>query len=148
MNMAKRMLLVPEEALSSPERKANLDAEVEPTLSVPRTKNLDVEVILSAIPKNYKNRARALMNHIAADPQQRIQWNERGELIYHGKVISGSHITDLLKNSQRQYRHLQPVGYQEFQDGLKELNVPIGLMEARPGPPGLRLAPQDMWLSV
>ena len=139
--MAQRMLLVPEQtyhgtlAASSP---------------VPqRMESLDVEVILSAIPKNYRNRARALVNHITADPQQTLQWNERGEIIYHGKVIPGSHITDLLKNSQRQYRHLQPAGYREFQDGLKELNIPIGLMDARPGPPGQRLAPQNnMWLSV
>ena len=88
------------------------------------------------------------MNHITADPQQRIQWNERGELLHHGKVIPGSHITDLLKNSQRQYRHSNPVGLQEFQDGLKELNIPIGLMEPRPGPPGQRLVPQNKWLNL
>ena len=81
---------------------------------------MDTEVILSAIPKNYRTRAQALLNHITADPQHRFRWNQQGELIYRGQVIPGSHITDLLKNSQR---HSQPVGLQEFQDGLKELNI-------------------------
>ena len=107
---------------------------------------LDVDIIMSAIPKNFKTRARALLNHIVADPEQRMQWNERGELIYHGKVIPGSHITDLLKNSQRQYKHSVLAGQEEFQKGLKDLNIPIGLMEARPGPPGQRLVAQ--WLKV
>lgn len=134
--MAHKMMLVPVENhqdVSTPE--------------VQTKDKLDVEVILSAIPKNFRTRARALVNHIAADPEHRLQWNERGELIYHGKVIPGSHITDLLKNSQRQYKHSQPVGQREFHDGLKELNIPIGLMEARPGPPGQRLVPQK-WLTV
>jgi len=114
------------------------------------TDSLDVEVILSAIPKNYRTRARALINHISADGQHRLQWNGRGELVYHGKVIPGSHITDLLKNSQRQYKHFQPVGQQEFRAGLKELNIPSGLMETRPGPPGIRLSPKKpiQWLNV
>ena len=109
---------------------------------------LDMDVILSAIPKNFRTRARALLNHITADPEHRLQWNERGELVYYGKVITGSHITDLLKNSQRQYRHSQPVGHVEFQKALNELNIPIGLMETRPGPPGQRLTPQNQWLNL
>lgn len=124
--MAHKMMLVPAEGPSE------------------QSNGLDVEVILSAIPKNFRTRARALMNHIVADPQQRIHWNAQGELIYHGEVIPGSHITDLLKNSQRQYKHSMPVGQEEFQDGLKELNIPIGLVEARPGPPGQRLG----WITV
>lgn len=107
---------------------------------------LDVGVILSAIPKNYRTRAKALLNHITADPQQRLKWNRHGELIHDGRLIPGSHITDLLKNSQRQYKHVQPVGLEEFQDSLKELNIPVGLTENRPGPPGERV--EKKWLTV
>ena len=122
----------------------------QPNPSTEERKNgLDVEVILSAIPKNFRTRARALMNHIAADPQQRLRWNERGELVYHDDLIPGSHITDLLKNSQRQYKHSQPVGQREFREGLGELNVPVGLMETRLGPPGQRLVAMPRgWLKV
>lgn len=121
----------------------------QPQSSDQREENgLDVDIILSAIPKNFRTRARALLNHITADPEQRLRWNGQGELIYHGKVIPGSHITDLLKNSQRQYKHSMPMGLEEFQDGLRELNIPIGLMEKRPGPPGERLEPQKKWLTL
>lgn len=133
--MARKMMLVP--------------VENEVGGSTEEENGLDVDIILSAIPKNFRTRAKALLNHIAADPQQRLRWNQQGELIYHGKLIPGSHITDLLKNSQRQYRHSSPVGLKEFQDGLKELNIPIGLVEMRPpGPPGERLVPQNKWLTV
>ncbi len=132
--MARKMILVPFEG----------------DLKDERDYGLDVDIILSAIPKNYKTRARALLNHIIADPQHRLRWNQQGELIYHGKVIHGSHITDLLKNSQRQYRHSQPVGLDEFKNGLKELNIPVGLVEARPGPPGERDvdSSNSTWLAV
>jgi len=106
---------------------------------------LDVDVILSAIPKNFRNRAKSLLTHIMADTAHTLQWNERGELLYRGTLIPGSHITDLLKNSQRHYRHLQPIGQKEFRKGLQELNVPLGLLET--GPPGI---PKDepTWVNV
>ena len=112
--MARKMILVPIE-------------KYEGGFQNTETEALDTHVILSAIPKNYKRRAEALLNHITADPQHRLQWNSQGELIYHGKTIHGSHITDLIKNSQRPYRK-QPAGEEEFQRGLQELNIPIGLV--------------------
>jgi hypothetical protein len=98
---------------------------------------LEAEVILSAIPKYFRNRAQSLLNHIWADPQHTLQWNDRGELIVKGVVIPGSHITDLLKNS------LQPLGQKEFHEGLKELNIPLGLLES--APPAIK---KDTWLHV
>lgn len=129
--MARKMMLVPVDSIQP--------------LVEGLENGLDEEIILSAIPKNYKTRVQALLNHMTADPQHRLQWNKKGELIYHGQVIPGSHITDLLKNSQRQYKHA-PVGLQEFQDGLKEINIPIGLLEVRHGPPGQRISLPKGWL--
>ena len=141
--MAHKMMLVPVETGQATHYQTAPKPE-----EITRNK-LDAEVILSAIPKNFRNRARALLNHITADPQRRLQWNDRGELVYHGEVVNGSHITDLLKNSQRQYKHSQPMGQQQFQNGLKELNIPTGLMETKPGPPGVRVSSDQMqWLSV
>ena len=140
--MARKMVLVPIERYQEDHK---LGQRNEPA-------PLDIEVILSAVPKNYRNRARSLLNHIMADPQQRLQWNGRGEIIHRGKVIHNSHITDLLKNSQRKYRHLRPVGQAEFIDVLKELNIPLGLMDMTEGPPGIpaRMESQkDLhWLKV
>ena len=134
--MAHKMFLVSPEKYK---RLTNDDDDDEPI----ETSALEIEVILSAIPKNFRNRARALLNHIMADPQHIIQWNDKGELIMKGSIIAGSHITDLLKNSQRKYRHLQPIGQKEFRERLKELNIHLGLMES--APPGIR---QDTWLNV
>ena len=154
--MAQKMMLVPVENYqegASPSTTTTTTTTATATAgsqeNIPRNR-LDMEVIISAIPKNYKNRARALLNHITADPQQRLQWNARGELIFHGNVIHGSHITDLVKNSQRQYKHAQPTGLVEFQDGLKQLNIPMGLLETRPGPPGVRVAAEmtNQWINV
>lgn len=128
--MARKMLLVPMESFSSAEKLKN---------------SLDRDLILSAIPKSYRIRAGEVLNRIAADPQMRLQWNEHGELIYHGKVIHGSHIIELLKNLQGQKKNSQLLGHQQFQDGLKELNIPMELHIDRPGPPGIR---QIQWFEV
>ena len=145
--MAHQMMLVPvENHRSADHRSAEENTGQENTSH----DILDAEVILSAIPKNYKNRVGTLLNHISADPEQRLQWTKRGELIYHGSVIPGSHITDLLKSSQREYKHSPLVGQQQFETALKQMNVPTGLLESRPGPPGIRLSPEKpiKWLNV
>lgn len=61
-----------------------------------------------------------------------MQWNEKGELIFHEKVVFGSHITDLLRDSLRKYKSFTPDGREEFHRGLRELNVPKSLIEQRP----------------
>lgn len=106
--------------------------------------SLTTEEILSTMPQSYRMRAREVLDHISADPQKRLQWNEHGELIYHGKVIHGSHIIDLLKNSQGENKNSQLVGHQEFQDGLRELKI-LEFSIDRPGPPGIR---QIQWFNV
>ena len=131
--MARQMVLVPMEEYQVDHGQKSENAAA-----------LDRQVILSAIPKNYRNRATSLLNHIDADPQQRLQWNGRGELIYKSRTIHGSHITDLIKNSQRPYVQ-QPVGEEEFRKGLKELNIPVGLLTVSTAP---KIQPKLKWASV
>lgn len=142
-----KMMLVPLEMYQPLPTK-----QVEENQSLPTNQEdengLGMDNILSGIPKNMRMRAQALLKQISADPEQRLQWNERGELVYHGKVIPGSQITDLLRDFQQQYKHGMSVGLREFRDGLKELNIPIALMEGRPGPPGERLVPHKKWFTV
>jgi hypothetical protein len=75
------------------------------------------------------------------DPRKILSWNDRGELKYRGETLSGSHVTDLLKDSQYAYKNLTPLGKNEFYEGLRELNVPqslIGNEQRRGGrPPGI-----------
>lgn len=116
-----------------------------PTPSPP----LDLDVILAAIPKHFRMRVKALISHIMADPEQRLRWDEKGQLIFRGQTMTGSHITDLLKDSQRKYTAFTPIGREEFHKALIELNVPKTLMVQQhhthavkpasiPPPPGIR----------
>ena len=89
---------------------------------------LSEEVILASVPKPYKYKVRGLLMHMKNDPHKILSWNEKGELVYRGRVISGSHISDLLKDTQRHYKQFSPHGVEEFRQGLEELHVPIGLL--------------------
>jgi hypothetical protein len=83
---------------------------------------------MGALPKPYRQRGRALLQHIQQDPEHRLSWDEKGHLIYKGQTIPHSHISDLLKDSQYLYKRLDPVGKEEFYNVLKEMNVPKGLI--------------------
>jgi hypothetical protein len=62
------------------------------------------------------------------DPRKILGWNDRGELRFHGETISGYHVTDLLKDSQYEYKSLKPIGTDQFYDGLREINIPQNLI--------------------
>ena len=107
------------------------------------------EVVLEAMPKNYKTKARALLGHIKNDGG--LTWNNRGEIIYKGTKVAGSHITDLVKDAMRAYSNFTPVGKDVFYRALTDMNIPRGLinrqeglleMESykrqKTGPPGIR----------
>ena len=117
---------------------------------------LSVDTVLQAIPKNARQRARALLSHIVDDG--RLTWNRKGEISYLGQLVPGSHITDLVKDSQYHYKHFNPIGYELFYNALKDMNMPQGLIGHRerlkiipseqslqetsgqsPSPPGIRV---------
>jgi hypothetical protein len=89
---------------------------------------LSVDVILSALPKPYRQRGRALLQHIQQDPEHHLSWDEKGHLIYKGQTIQRSHVSDLLKDSQYLYKSLKPIGKEAFYNALKEMNIPRGLI--------------------
>ena len=64
---------------------------------------LRVDTVVEAVPKNVRNRVHALLSHITNDG--RLTWNRQGEIRYAGQLVSGSHITDLVKDSQYKYKH-------------------------------------------
>lgn len=92
---------------------------------------MDIDLILSVLPKPSRQRGAALIKHIQNDPDQRLTWNQKGQVIYKGQLIQGSHIADLLKDSQYLYKRLQPQGKAEFYQALREMNVPQGLIGNR-----------------
>lgn len=92
---------------------------------------LSDDVILEAMPKNYKTRARALLGHIKNDGG--LTWNERGEISYKGSQVKGSHITDLVKDAMRAYSNFTPVGKDMFYRALADMNIPRGLINRQEG---------------
>lgn len=82
---------------------------------------------LLGIPLLFKRNTQAILNHFR-DHRDTLSWNDRGEIIYKGQIIQGSNLTDLLKDSQRSYKHLDPIGTGEFYRAWAELNIPEGLL--------------------
>ena len=109
---------------------------------------LNEELILQTIPKVYKTKAKALLTHILTSDI--LKWNKLGEIVYRDKVIAGTHITDLIKDTLRTYKNYNPIGKYEFYKALSEIHTPLSLIgnsqsdihqlkrPANPTPPGIR----------
>ena len=104
------------------------------------TYNLTNKDILEVLPKKYRLRIESILTYISRDPKGTLTWNERGELIYKGTTIHGSHIVDLLKDTQYHHKNYTPNGTNTFYKGLEEIYVPTTLIVKRDitlRPPGL-----------
>ena len=89
---------------------------------------LDTEVIISAVPKPWKNKARSIIQHIQAYPTPVLTWDDKGVVFIHGIPLPGSHISDLVKDSVKPYKIYTPRGDREYYQALREMNVPLGLI--------------------
>lgn len=89
------------------------------------TSSYDEEKILSVMPKQLKNRAKALLNVLSGSY---ISWNSIGEIILKEDVVSGSNICDLLKCVLYKYKEFSPVGLKIFVKALADNNVPETLL--------------------
>jgi hypothetical protein len=69
---------------------------------------------MSAIARPYRYRVKAIMLHIMKDRRYILGWNDSGELEYPYKTIQGSHMIDLLMDSQHAYKHLVPLGIEKL----------------------------------
>ena len=88
----------------------------------------DVDTLVQTLPKPIQQRGRALLLLMSKDPARRLSWDTKGQLIYNGRLIVGSHIADLIKDSQYLYKRFEPIGMKEFYQSLKEMNVPKTLI--------------------
>ena len=97
----KKMILVPMEKYkktqynSTPPVLADIQEKTSP-------EGMNEALILQAIPKMYRNKAGAILSHITNSDN--LQWNEKGEIMYHGRRVPYSNISDLLRDSQREYK--------------------------------------------
>ena len=60
-----------------------------------------------------------------------VNWNDRGELLYNGKPMSGTHAVDLINDFLRKRKHFNPTGWREFAQVMSGLNVPQDLVGNR-----------------
>ena len=110
----------PEESSEETSKESITEAETIPTSAV------EQEVIKS-VPKLYKTGARQLLDKIKENSDV-LNWNEKGELMYESKPISGSHIVDLVNDILRHRKGFEPVGWSVFARGLARMNVPENIV--------------------
>lgn len=87
------------------------------------SEKLNVEHIISQLPKRNKSKAQSLLSVIDNTP--RLDWNNKGEIILDNNCIPTSHITDLLHDALNNTRH-EPPGAEEFYSALD--TVPLSLI--------------------
>ncbi len=109
--------------LEKPQENTELNKEELRETNIPREK-LDEDIILCHISKGKRTKAKALIQYIEQSPD--LDWNLKGELLVKGKTITGSHISDLVKDSVTEYKHFEPLGVQEFYQHIG--NIPLTII--------------------
>ena len=83
--------------------------------------------VMRSVPKLYKAGARQLLDKIK-EHRDVLNWNEKGELMYENKPITGSHVVDLVNDMLRHRKGSEPVGWSVFARGLARMNVSENLV--------------------
>ena len=65
---------------------------------------------MKSVPKLYKAGARQLLDKIK-EHRDVLNWNEKGELMYENKPITGSHVVELVNDTLRHRKGFEPVGW-------------------------------------
>ena len=86
---------------------------------------LDEDSILQLFSKTLQSKAKALL--FALKQNQRVDWNEKGEVLVNGKVIPHSHIADLIKDAVITFKSYEPTGTAEFYSNLG--HIPLTLIK-------------------
>lgn len=112
---------------------------------------LNIETILSTIPKNIKHKAKAILDHIINSGS--LDWNDKGEIIIDQSTLNNTHITDLIKSNFYTYKNFSPLGYSQFRSALEKSNLPQSLLQRGEGltskhteglpPPGVPLKEKE-----
>ena len=106
----------PDESSEETSKESTAGSETIPTSAV------EQEVIKS-VPKLYKAGARQLLDKLKENSNV-LNWNDKGELVYGNKPISGSHMVDLVNDILRHRKGFEPVGWSVFARGLARMHVP------------------------
>ena len=90
-----------------------------------QTKQINDDMIIQTIPKKFRSKAKMILEYI----KDSISWTDKGEMVIRGEIYPETHIADLVRYSVREYGKYPPKDYEIFQDFLKELNAPKGLIQ-------------------
>lgn len=95
----------------------------------PDLDNLTIRTkLLSHFPVNLKKKGEAILSSMH-DSDGVLTWNRQGELIHSGRLIKGSHVSDLVYDILQDRRGQgPPTGFDEFVKGLVEINIPERLV--------------------
>ena len=83
--------------------------------------------LMANFPVVIKKKADTLLDMIK-NSKGLMNFNESGELLLEGNVISGTHISDLIYDVLMEKAGLEPKGSEQFLKGLARLNVPERLI--------------------
>ena len=78
--------------------------------------------LIASMPKNYRSKAKLLMDHINRHPE--MAFTDKDELVYRGNTIEASNLFDLVNAYSRPASNAEPRGWKEFGQALLEQNVP------------------------
>ena len=84
------------------------------------------ESIVNSLPKSSKTHAKRLIDYLKTHPEI-INWNDKGEIMYHGRLINGSNISDLVMdamNNRSKSSNLPPFYESIYAKLLADVNVP------------------------
>ena len=93
----------------------------QPTDQSPSTVALH-DQILQSVPKTMQRKAKLLLGMIKNN--NNLTWDEQGVVSYKGKRIHGSNIIDLINDTIRQRKGVEPRGWKTFSKALHESNIP------------------------
>ena len=82
--------------------------------------------IIDTLPHNARTFAKVLLEHISRH-RNKINWDEKGQLVVRGQPLQGSHIIDLIHDFSKPSRAQKPgaTGFEEFSILLKDTHAPL-----------------------
>ncbi len=95
--------------------------------AIPSLNDTKAEKLMANFPITLKKKAHTLLEMIR-NSKGILDFNEGGELLVDGHVISGSHISDLIYDALIGKSGFEPRGMEQFLAGMVRLNVPERLI--------------------
>lgn len=92
------------------------------------TKTIDRH-ILESVPKTMRRKAELLLSMLKE--KSNLSWDEDGTVRFYGKPIPDSNIIDLVNDTLRQRKGMEPRGWEHFAEGLREVNIPQDIVGNR-----------------